>query len=283
MPTSPTGSRLPWPAYCRRRAQRGSPSATLPGRGPTGSRASTSRGRVELVRNEEFALWSADARPDGFADEIDFRVADKGETRRPSSPACSTARGDLMIASGLFGGPLSPERIAGLGVRHADLLHSDRPAAGRVDVPQRPPAAVRRCPRAPGAQLRDRPAPHRRDRRRAGAGAAEVSDPHPGPAGLRAVLPIHARSERRRHLDRPRRSQGRAVDRGVRDPGDQGHRVDRHRGRASADRAILRLTPRPAGLSKLVATVPRTVRGPLLPRRRRLAHWRPDRPVGLGP
>jgi len=96
--------------------------ATLPGTGPYRV-ASFDRdsGRIELVRNEEFAVWSADARPDGFADEIEFRVG--------SDPEAQLARVldgemDLMVASGIFGGPLPPERIARLGVRHADLLHT---------------------------------------------------------------------------------------------------------------------------------------------------------------
>ena len=96
----------------------------LPGTGPYRIASFDLADRVELVRNEEFELWSADARPDGFAEEIEFTFADKGENPEAQLARVLAGEADLMIASGLFGGPLSPDRIARLGVRHADLLHS---------------------------------------------------------------------------------------------------------------------------------------------------------------
>jgi peptide/nickel transport system substrate-binding protein len=97
----------------------------LPGTGPYRI-ASFDRdsGRAELVRNEEFRVWSQDARPDGFADEITFTAAKKGSDPEAQLEAVLDGEDDVMTAWGLFGGPLSPERIARLSVSHANLLHS---------------------------------------------------------------------------------------------------------------------------------------------------------------
>jgi YVTN family beta-propeller protein len=97
----------------------------LPGTGPYRI-ASFDRdtGRAELVRNEEFRVWSQDARPDGFADEIAFTAAKKGSEPEAQLEAVLNGEGDVMTAWGLFGGPLSRERIARLSVSHANLLHS---------------------------------------------------------------------------------------------------------------------------------------------------------------
>ena len=80
--------------------------------------------RIELARNEEFRVWSADARPDGFADEIVFTAAKPGSDPEAQLQAVLDGEDDVMTAWGLFGGPLSPERVARLSVSNADLLHS---------------------------------------------------------------------------------------------------------------------------------------------------------------
>jgi YVTN family beta-propeller protein len=97
----------------------------IPGTGPYRI-ASFDRdtGRVQLVRNDEFRVWSQDARPDGFADAINFEFAKQGSDPEAQLEAVLDGEGDVMTAWGLFGGPLSPERIARLSVSHADLLHS---------------------------------------------------------------------------------------------------------------------------------------------------------------
>ena len=163
--------------------------------------------RVELVRNEEFEVWSGDARPDGFPDRIEFGI-DPNPERQLTEVLDGDA--DLMIASGIFGGPLPPSRIARLAVRHADLLHS-------ASLPQtdwmflnvrRPPFDDVRVRRALNYAV---------DRRRIVeiAGGPELAQPtcqiaDARPAGLSAVLPVHPRSQRGRDLGRARRGQGRS-------------------------------------------------------------------------
>ena len=79
---------------------------------------------VELVRNPEFEVWSSDARPDGFPDRIDLEVAATTASSEDQLDRVLAGEADMMIASGLFGGPLSPEQITRLTLRHADLVHS---------------------------------------------------------------------------------------------------------------------------------------------------------------
>jgi YVTN family beta-propeller protein len=74
-----------------------------------------------LVRNPEFEVWSQDARPDGFPDEITIEVSDD-----PQAQLAAVERGDAdyVTVAGPFGGPLSPAGVRELAVRHADRLHS---------------------------------------------------------------------------------------------------------------------------------------------------------------
>ena len=97
----------------------------LPGTGPYRVESfDRDGGRIVLVRNEEFRVWSHDARPDGFADEIDFTAAKEGADPETQLAAVLDGEDDLMTAWGTFGGPLSPDRIAKLSVTHADLVHT---------------------------------------------------------------------------------------------------------------------------------------------------------------
>jgi YVTN family beta-propeller protein len=74
-----------------------------------------------LVRNPEFEVWSQDARPDGFPDEITIEISDD-----PEAQVAAVERGeaDYVTVSGPFGGPLSPADVGELAVRQADRLHS---------------------------------------------------------------------------------------------------------------------------------------------------------------
>jgi YVTN family beta-propeller protein len=74
-----------------------------------------------LVRNPEFDVWSQDARPDGFPDEITIEISDD-----PEAQVAAVERGeaDYVTVSGAFGGPLSPADVGELAVRQADRLHS---------------------------------------------------------------------------------------------------------------------------------------------------------------
>jgi YVTN family beta-propeller protein len=74
-----------------------------------------------LIRNPEFEVWSPDARPDGFPDEITIDVSNDAQAQ-----VDAVERGDADYAkvAGEFGGPLSPAGIRELAVREADRLHS---------------------------------------------------------------------------------------------------------------------------------------------------------------
>ncbi len=99
--------------FARRRA--------LPGTGPYRIADFHPQRGGRLVRNPEFEVWSQDARPDGFPDEIVIDVSADAESQ---VAAVEDGQADLVTVSGEFGGPLSPAGVRELAVRHADRLHS---------------------------------------------------------------------------------------------------------------------------------------------------------------
>ncbi len=74
---------------------------------------------LRLVRNEHFRVWSPDARPDGYPDEIRFHLSDD---REASLVAVEKGTADWVF---LLYASFSPERQRGLLTRYADRLHSD--------------------------------------------------------------------------------------------------------------------------------------------------------------
>jgi YVTN family beta-propeller protein len=78
---------------------------------------------LRLVRNEHFRVWSPDARPDGYPDEIRFRLSDEGEARLAAVEKGTADWVSLVDAS------FSPERQRGVLTRYAERLHSDPLAA----------------------------------------------------------------------------------------------------------------------------------------------------------
>jgi peptide/nickel transport system substrate-binding protein len=66
------------------------------------------------VRNPQFAVWSADARPDGYADEIHLRLSDDVAAQ---VAAVERGRADVML-----GPPV--ERLKGLLTQYPGRLHS---------------------------------------------------------------------------------------------------------------------------------------------------------------
>ena len=70
---------------------------------------------LRLVRNPHFQVWSADARPDGYPDEIRFHLSADGEAQ---VAAVEHGDADLML--------LPPaERLQGLLTKYPGRLHSD--------------------------------------------------------------------------------------------------------------------------------------------------------------
>ena len=78
---------------------------------------------IRLVRNDHFRVWSPDARPDGYPDEIRLRLTDDVEARLRSVEKGRADWVSLVVAS------FPPERQRGVLTRYADRLHSDPSAS----------------------------------------------------------------------------------------------------------------------------------------------------------
>jgi ABC-type transport system substrate-binding protein len=91
----------------------------IPGTGPYRVASFDSDREIRLVRNESFRVWSPDARPDGYPDEIRLHLTSDIEA---SLRAVENETADWIT---LVLPALSPERQRGLLTRYADRLHSD--------------------------------------------------------------------------------------------------------------------------------------------------------------
>jgi len=81
--------------------------------------ASFDRHKVRLVRNEHFRVWSAEARPDGYADEIRLQLA---TYVKPGIR--SVERGAADVVSLAFRG-VTPEEQRGVFTRDTGRFHTD--------------------------------------------------------------------------------------------------------------------------------------------------------------
>jgi YVTN family beta-propeller protein len=86
----------------------------IPGTGPYRIERLAERG-LRLVRNPRFRVWSADARPDGYPDEIRFHLEDDVNEQ---VAAVERGRADVML------GP-PDERLKGLLTKYPGRLHSE--------------------------------------------------------------------------------------------------------------------------------------------------------------
>lgn len=102
-----------------RSGQRGDRARLVLGTGPYRLASFDPDQEVRLVRNTHFRVWSADARPDGYPDEIRFRLRDDGEARLR---AVERGTADWV---GLLSAGLPSERQRGLLTRYASRLHSN--------------------------------------------------------------------------------------------------------------------------------------------------------------
>jgi YVTN family beta-propeller protein len=94
----------------------------LPGTGPYRIVSFGQREGGRLVRNRHFRVWSQDARPDGFADQIAIEVSS-----RAGRQLAAVRRGDADAASlskALYNGTLKPARLRALAIRYGGQLHS---------------------------------------------------------------------------------------------------------------------------------------------------------------
>jgi YVTN family beta-propeller protein len=88
-----------------------------PGTGPYRIAAFTPGRSVRLVRNTRFRSWSAEARPDGFPDAIDFTIS---TDPRAQVAAVQHGRADAVVAAGVFGGQLSLDQDRALALTDAN-------------------------------------------------------------------------------------------------------------------------------------------------------------------
>jgi peptide/nickel transport system substrate-binding protein len=93
-----------------------------PGTGPYRVASFDAARGARLVRNPYFRLWSNDARPAGFADEIDVRL---GNSIDKQIAAVERGQADVVVVDGVFGGPLAPAGLRALATRDAAHLYTD--------------------------------------------------------------------------------------------------------------------------------------------------------------
>ena len=86
----------------------------LPGTGPYKIEAYDPKKQLRLVRNPNFRLWSADAQPDGYVDEIDY---DFGLADEDQVTAIANGQGDWMF------NPVPADRLNELGTKYAKQVH----------------------------------------------------------------------------------------------------------------------------------------------------------------
>ena len=90
----------------------------ISGTGPYAIESYVPGRQVKLVRNPQFRVWSEAARPDGYPDEIVFRIGDEsGKT------VTEVARGGLDVSS------VPPERIGEVRARYSRQLHVEQERA----------------------------------------------------------------------------------------------------------------------------------------------------------
>lgn len=96
--------------------------APLPGTGPYRIERFDVRRGAHLVRNPRFASWSADARPPGFPDVIDWRIVRDAAAQ---VDAVRKGRLDAVPISGIPGPELPPPMLEALALSDPGRVHSD--------------------------------------------------------------------------------------------------------------------------------------------------------------
>jgi YVTN family beta-propeller protein len=112
--TSPLASVVP--SGTPLRVPRGQP---IPGTGPYRVAGFRPTRFVRLVRNPYFRVWSRDARPDGYPNEIRFQLSDD-----PAATLAAVEKGKADWAA-VIASALPPRRVQALLTRHPSQLHND--------------------------------------------------------------------------------------------------------------------------------------------------------------
>jgi YVTN family beta-propeller protein len=92
-----------------------------PGTGPYRIASFDPNRGARLVRNPRFHVWSQDARPDGFADEI---VTHVGKHLQAQVASVRRGNADLLLVSDIFGDPLSAPEVTALAASAPGQLHT---------------------------------------------------------------------------------------------------------------------------------------------------------------
>ena len=214
------------------------------------------RGVIRLVRNPRFRLWSAAAQPDGFPDRIVERYGYTGQ-----SAVHAVERGTADITADgpdQTWPPGTHVHRCGRGTRAVSTTPRQRHGRG---LAEHEAAAVRRPPRPARAQLRRRPQPpdraRRRPRRRAGVGCQLLP---PNTDGYRRYCPYTLRPQPRRNLQRPRPGQGTSTRGGIRHGGRTDHRLVLRHPHRPAERRYLVSVLRGLGYKATLRLLPTRVR-----------------------
>jgi len=94
----------------------------LPGTGPYRIASFNPVRGARLVRNTHFRVWSQDARPDGFADEIAIDVEGNIDSQLA---AVRNGEADMVsLSEALWAGTLKPVRLRQLAIQNGGQLHS---------------------------------------------------------------------------------------------------------------------------------------------------------------
>ena len=88
----------------------------VPSTGPYTIESYAPKRALTLVRNPYFRVWSRIARPDGFPDEIEFRLGGRGGFS-------AIERGRVDVTSALLDQPEDLRELEGFMSRHASLVH----------------------------------------------------------------------------------------------------------------------------------------------------------------
>jgi peptide/nickel transport system substrate-binding protein len=104
------------------------PKLPPPGTGPYRIASFDPARGARLVRNRYFHVWSRDARPDGFADEVALRGRDEIDAQ---VTAVERGEADLVVLDNAFGEPLPAGRLPAIVARNPGRLYTD--AAPELD------------------------------------------------------------------------------------------------------------------------------------------------------
>ena len=206
--------------------------------------------QVLFIRNPFFREWSAAAQPEGSPDRIVWTFG-PSLTREAAADRGRAGRLDRRHAA-----------RRRRSQRPVPRPGAHQPAArNHLHRVQHQGRAVQRPPGPPRVQPRRRPRTLRRTARRTGPGHPGLPDPATRHPRLPALLPLHHRPQRLRHLGRPRPGRRPQTRGRIRDDGHARHSLVRQCGSRRDHGRLHRLGPARARLPGHTAHRPARRRG----------------------